>query len=196
MTYLDRPDNETAQNIDPEGIKWPWMQTYTGIAFYPGHPRAEDVNLRDIAVALSRESRYAGHTKEFYSVAQHSVLVSYYVPKHLALWGLLHDASEAYVKDLPYPLKRLLPQYKVIEKNVMRVIAEKFHLSWPEPAEVKAADNLLLVTERRDLMNQKPRPWRAADLPEPLAFRIVPWSSKVAENAFLARFEAIQDGAA
>ena len=77
-----------------------WMQTYTGERFWPLDPRIEDIHIRDISMALGKLCRYGGHTIFFYSVAEHSVLVSEYVPEEYALWGLLHDASEAYLSDI------------------------------------------------------------------------------------------------
>ena len=74
-----------------------WIQTYLGIQFWPLDPRPEEVMLFDIAHSLSNMCRFTGHCREFYSVAQHSVIVSQNVPREDAAWGLLHDASEAYM---------------------------------------------------------------------------------------------------
>lgn len=175
-------------DAEPTG-KWPWLQTYTGKTFFPGNPRPEDIDIVDIAVGLSRENRYNGHTKEPYNVAQHSVMVSRIVPPEYALWGLLHDASEAYVKDLTYSVKSMLPEYKAIEKRILRVIAEKYGLSWPEPACVKEADMVLLATEKRDLMGEPPRPWRG--LPEPLEQTLTPWLPTSSALIFLFRAESL-----
>ena len=115
------------------------------------NPSPDDVHIVDIATALSRECRYAGHASHFYSVAQHSVLCSRIVPPELAIEALLHDAAEAYIKDIPTPLKRQLPDYKEIEARFDWVIRVHFGLpEIPSPA-VKEADNILLVTEVRDL---------------------------------------------
>jgi hypothetical protein len=191
---MDSPIPNQATNADamPDG-RWPWLQTYTGKTFFPQAPRAEDIDIVDIAVGLSRESRFNGQTKEPYSVAQHSVLVSRIVPQEHALWGLLHDASEAYVKDLTYSIKSLLPEYKVIEHRILRVIIEKYELTWPEPACVKKADLIVLATEKRDLLGPSPRLWR--DLPAPLPKTLVPYSSaRWAEMEFLRRFKNLTEG--
>lgn len=156
-----------------------------GRRFYPLDARPEDIEIRDIAAFLSKVCRYGGHCREFYSVAQHSVLVSHVVPAPLALWGLLHDAAEAYIGDLVRPLKIVIPGYKPIEDGIMRAICERFGLSWPAPPEIKHADNIVLATEYRDLMVE-PGSW--GELPAPLESRIVPWSPGVAEDAFLTRF--------
>jgi hypothetical protein len=192
---MDSPiPNQAATNADaaPDG-RWPWLQTYTGKAFFPSAPRAEDINIVDIAVGLSRESRFNGQTKEPYSVAQHSILVSRIVPPEHALWGLLHDASEAYAKDLTYSIKSLLPEYKAVEHSILRVIIEKYGLTWPEPACVKEADLIVLATEKRDLLGPPPRLGR--DLPAPLLKTLVPYSGpRWACRQFLMRFTELTGG--
>ncbi len=189
MTVTD--DAGRTNLAEREGFKWPWLQTITGGSFIPKEPSSADIDIRDIAIGLSRESRYNGHTAtdEPYSVAQHSVYVSEVVPKGMALWGLLHDASEAYCKDLTWSVKTLLPEYKAIEITIQRVIAERFGLPWPMPPEIKEADNRLLATEQRDLMVKPPRPWQ--DMPAPYDFRIGAWNHKFAYGAFLRRFNAL-----
>src|SRR5512146_2196359 len=117
-----------------------WIQTYTGRQFWPFNPHPEDVRAEDIAHALSQVCRYQGHCLEFYSVAQHSVLVSYAVPDHLALWGLLHDAAEAYLADIARPLKHAFPYFMGVEEEIEKVIAFRFALPWPKPESVSWAD--------------------------------------------------------
>jgi uncharacterized protein len=173
----------------PEERKGDWMQTFTGKAFWPLDPRQDEICIEDIAHSLSCQCRYTGHTLRFYSVAQHSVLVSRLVPREDALWGLLHDASEAYLVDLPRPLKmmsRLGDEYRLIETRLMKEVAARFGLSTEQPASVEQADEALLATEARDLMSPPPRPWR--ELVDPLPDKIKPWSSGRAEQVFL--FEA------
>jgi transposase len=108
------------------------------------------------------------------------------LPPGLALWGLLHDAGEAYLTDLPRPVKQSLPQFSELEDRVLRQVAVRFGLSWPMPPEVKLADNRLLATEARDLMAPWPDDWRL-DV-EPLPDRIVPLTWQDAERLFLAEF--------
>jgi uncharacterized protein len=166
-----------------------WLQTYSGIAFHLLSPRPEDIRIVDIAHSLSLQCRFAGHCREFYSVAEHSVRVSRAVPAEHALWGLLHDAAEAYLVDLPRPLKRFCEMgrlYSEIEDALMGHVCERFGLSVAAPPSVKHFDTVLLMTEKRDLMNAEPKPWE--DTAEPLVSRIVPWSSAVAEQAFLERY--------
>lgn len=167
------------------------LLTFTGRNFWPMDPRADEVCIKDIAHALSLQCRFAGHCREFYSVADHSVRVSYVVPPHLAMAGLLHDASEAYLVDVPRPVKRHLRDYDGIEGLVMQAIWERFpdEPSWGDWQNIHVADNVLLATEARDLMATPPAPW--APLPEPLPEHIVPMSPKDAEMWFLRRFREL-----
>lgn len=162
-----------------------WLQTFTGKQFYPLDPRAEDVDVRDIAHALSLICRFGGHVTKHYSVAQHSVIVSEIVPPHLALEGLLHDAAEAYIGDMVRPLKSAMPEYKAVELRIERVLAQSFGLVFPFPPAIKSADLRACMTEKRDLHNVQ-RAWtpRAEPLPE----TIEPWDAQQAEAIFLARF--------
>jgi 5'-deoxynucleotidase YfbR-like HD superfamily hydrolase len=169
-----------------------WMQTWSGAAFNPFTPRVEDVCIEDIAHALAHQCRYAGHCKQFYSVAEHSVRVSYACTPEDALWGLMHDAAEAYLVDLPRPVKRLMPQYSVFEDCVLEVIVRKFGLVPNEmPPSVKEADMVVGATEKRDLMGEFGLDW--GPLPAPLAEEIRPWSPGVARARFMARFDELRE---
>lgn len=165
-----------------------WFQTMSGAQYWPLDPDPEDVRLDDIAHGLAYQCRFNGHVRDFYSIAQHSVLVSEIVPPEHAMWGLMHDAAEAYIGDMIRPLKLHMPQYREIEALNMRAICERFGLDAVEPPEVKAADNVLLMTERRDLLAKPPKPW--TERAEPAKWRIVPWPPRYARDQFLARFRA------
>lgn len=136
-----------------ELVKPGQFRTFTGRYVYPLALRVDDVDLRDIAHALSNQCRFAGHIPTFYSVAQHSVLVASLAPPWAAKWALLHDASEAYLTDLPSPLKRLpeFSAYRAAEARASMVIAERFGLDAVCPDEVHAADKLALAIEMRDV---------------------------------------------
>lgn len=139
-----------------------WLQTYTGKAFFPLAAHVEDIDARDIAHSLANQCRYNGHTRIFYSVAEHCVLMSYCVPEQDALWALLHDAPEAYVGDLIRPLKRNLPLYVEIEDRIMDVICEKFMLHQTfMPDSVREADNRIIENERYALLRTPPLEWVA-----------------------------------
>lgn len=170
-----------------------WLQVYTGRAFWPLDPRPGEIHIRDIAHALSMQCRYAGHCLDFYSVAEHSVHVSRAVPACDALWGLLHDASEAYLVDIPRPLKRSMEEYRRWEGHLMQVIAERFELSLPMPDSVAYADCSILTNERAQNMAR-------TDVSAPewgntgcgiVGLRIECLPPKEAEWRFLARFYAL-----
>lgn len=163
-----------------------WMQTATGRQFWPMDPKASEVFIDDIAHSLARICRYNGHCSPFYSVAQHSVLVSSACPPELALEGLLHDAGEAYFADIVRPIKRFLPGVKEIEDKIMAEIAIAYGLAWPIPHDVKQIDSAILADEKAALMLDEPAPW---SLPEPpLGIKIVPLPPGAAQHEFLARF--------
>lgn len=175
-----------------------WIQTQSGRRFYSLDARPEDVDLRDIAHALSLVCRFAGHCRTFFSVAEHSVRVARsllpverpWTPaeRRLALAGLLHDASEAYLGDVPRPIKRLpeMAPYREAEARLEAVIAERFGLSHPWPEAVKLADARALATERRDLLAVQRDDW--GHLPEPWPERIEPQAPEVAHLHFLGLF--------
>jgi len=163
-----------------------WVQTFTGGMFFPLAPRREDIDIRDIAHSLSMQCRFNGHCRVFYSVAEHSVRVSHAVPEKHALWGLLHDAAEAYLTDLPKPVKDQMPSFIELEDELLGFLLNYFGLSMPMPPEVKLADVQLLMTEARDLMAPPPESWGIDT--QPLPEKIVPMSSTEAETAFLERF--------
>jgi uncharacterized protein len=102
----------------------------------------EDIDIRDIAHALSRLCRYNGHCGGFISVARHSIWVSDVLPRELALWGLLHDAPEAYLGDMTRPVKRqeAMEEFRAADERLEQVVAEKFGLEYPMPIEVHEAD--------------------------------------------------------
>jgi 5'-deoxynucleotidase YfbR-like HD superfamily hydrolase len=152
--------------------------------------------IHDIAHALSHTCRFGGHTRDFYSVAQHSVLASYLVPECDQFAALMHDAAEAYVGDVPTPLKQLLPEYKAIEKRIEACLFERFGLYSGMPLSVKRADLIMLATERRDLMEAKSddAEWSAiADVPM-APFRIKPQSPEQARKSFLDQFKQLSMG--
>ena len=170
-----------------------WLQTASGRAFHILNPRVEDVDIDDIAHALSHQCRFAGHSQSFYSVAQHSVLVSWLVPPEHKLAALLHDSAEAYLADVPTPLKQVMLQYREIEQRVLRVIGDRFGVELVDlPRCVHEADRIMLATEQRDVMrNPPPFEWRATRGVEPDPSSIYPWSAGMAKLRFLVRFEAL-----
>jgi hypothetical protein len=169
--------------------KGDWLLTYSGVRFWPLDPRPEEILIRDIAHSLSQLCRFTGHTNQFYSVAQHCCYVSRFCPPEDALWGLLHDASEAYLIDLPPPLKHhslLGVHYREAEKEVMRAVCERFGLPVEMPDSVREADEILLAAEGVQLMNADLEEWGLGRLrADSEGIFIKPWSPSGAQAEFL-----------
>lgn len=168
-----------------------WIQTFSGRRFNPTNPNPEAIVIQDIAHALSMQCRFSGHCKKFYSVAQHSVYVSYICNDEDALYGLLHDSSEAFLVDIPRPLKHsgTFQAYIDFETVMQKAVCKRFGLDEVEPASVKRADSVILSTEARDLMSPHHPDWRQTA--EPLPFIIDPWDPSKAEHEFLKRFSTL-----
>ena len=164
------------------------MQTFTGKLVDLANFTVEDVRLPDISHALACINRYTGHTVAPYSVAQHSVMVSRLCEPQDELWGLLHDASEAYLGDVARPLKIMLPDYVELEHHVQQTIGKAFGLSWPMPQSVKVADNRALIAEKRALMAVEHDWGIEAD---PVHTPINPYCWQQAKKMFENRFKEI-----
>lgn len=171
------------------------IRTYTGRAFEPLNPDPDAIVIEDIAHALANNCRFTGHVRWHYSVAQHSVHCSYLVPDELALTALLHDASEAYLSDIARPIKSQ-PEFGDVylryEKGIEEAIAARFGIVYPYPREVKDADNLMLVTEARDLMYGT-RGWvkELQEIEPSQDFNIEKWTPEEAEAIFLDRYRKL-----
>lgn len=182
------------------------ITTYTGRHMDPLAAVPDDIDVRDIAHALALTCRFKGHCREFYSVAEHSVRVSFHLEDpaqpHLALWGLMHDAAEAYLADLGGPIKHRffvqvesdspeagLVTFGEAEDRLLEVIAASLGFPPVDYAAVRDGDLTLLATEARDLLRTDPRTWGIEQ--PPLPEQIVPWTWLQAEEAFLARFSAL-----
>ena len=170
-----------------------WIETFTGRKFHILNPVAAEVHIEDIAHALSLITRFTGHTRVFYSVADHSLRVSRACDPIFALDALLHDGSEAFLSDLNSPLKHSsdMSRYRIAEKRVQLAIAERFGLSLKEPENVKLVDRRMLVTEKRDLMSGNGPAWEYFTDVLPFPETVVPLSAQEAEREFLRRFRAL-----
>jgi uncharacterized protein len=164
-----------------------WIQTASGGSFNAFDIRDDDIDIEDIAHATSMICRFNGHTSHFYSVAEHCVMASLLVPEELALTALLHDAGEAYLTDVPSPIKRHLPEVREIEDSIMERVVRKFGGIFPFPDKVKEADVLMLGAEARQLMGG-PEWSRAIPVVD---VRIRGWSPPSAKYFFLERFREL-----
>jgi hypothetical protein len=159
-----------------------WIQTFTGVPYDVYDPDPNDVILEDIAHALAYQCRYNGHSSQFYSVAEHSVhiaqfiveeifctpqkLAGYELGPEIALAALLHDAAEAYVGDVPTPIKQSMPElFKELEEKNLKVICKRFDVPYEltQHPLIKEADKRILVNEREILM-QGPLTWKTDHL--------------------------------
>lgn len=190
-----------------------WAQTFSGKRFYALDPRPEDFDIRVVARALSQINRFGGHTLRQYNVADHSIRVAHtarrlYVDKYVKPsfgWkgelegaivfkcGLLHEVGEAYIGDMVRPMKysNELKAFRDIENKILSVASIAFDSILDNlPYEVKLADNILLVTEKRDLM--APCQWGdwINDI-EVLPDIIYPMTSLAAERLFLSSYDDV-----
>lgn len=172
-----------------------FIETYTGRPFYPLRPRVEDVCVLDIAHHLSNQCRYSGATEHFYSTAQHCCLLADFVMrvrKGTALDGLeilMHDGAEAYLVDVPRPIKQFLPDYRKWDHTLTLTIREWLGLKdRPLPTWQDELDSRIIVDERLQVMSDSGLDWQH-DL-VPLDINIQPWDPKRAEQEFLLRYAA------
>lgn len=168
-----------------------YIATATNKHFYYLDVRIEDIDIQDIASGLANECRFNGQMENFYSVAQHCVYASYLVEPEFALEALLHDSSEAYIKDLPSPLKKLLPEYKLIELRIEKMIRKKFGLPESMSAEVHFADLMMLATEKRDLEIDAGSNWLMLEGIPASDFVVNPLTPSQAKALFLRRFNEL-----
>lgn len=174
-----------------------WIQTYTGVQFSYTNCNPGMISITDIARALSHACRFNGHCRYFYSVAQHSVLVSEQC-KHPFL-GLMHDAPEAYTGDMVRPLKQILTPdspYKVIDDIIWKAMLAKWSklaATGEEMEDCKTVDMRMLVTESYDLLQNGPHAdWDINQTNFPrYDFTITPWHPEEAMQRFLLRYQQL-----
>jgi 5'-deoxynucleotidase YfbR-like HD superfamily hydrolase len=189
-----------------------WIQTYTGQRFYLFSPRADEVVIEDIAFALAKICRFGGHSRVFYSVGQHSLVVDDLVARwwlnnpgkvspfqaaRLRLAALLHDGSEAYIGDVVRPLKRQLAAYKAIETQIQLAVMARFQIEdlmdeiELDTGVVKQADNLALALERHKVLLPTDYKWRTDVLLEGVDYQIQLRPAEAVPVVFLERFQQL-----
>lgn len=142
--------------------------------------------LHAIATGLANTCRFGGQCWPFYSVAEHSIWVSRIVPEEFALHALFHDAAEAFIVDMPKPLKEMLPDYKALERRFEAVLFPALGLPIDMPPEIKKADRVMLATEQRHLMKNNDD-WKWTGSVEPLDIRLRCFTPNYAYVEFKAR---------
>jgi len=163
------------------------METYGGRKFYLLESDTCKIFIDDIAWALSNICRFNGHCKNFYSVAEHSIMVSRYTSINNKKWGLLHDAAEAYIGDLSRPLRACFKDGVIekIENVILEAVANQFSLPFPIPEEVKRVDNLILASEAKLLMVSHGNDWELEESPDHHISNLECWPPKEAYDRFL-----------
>jgi hypothetical protein len=174
-----------------------WIMTQSGRMFFFENPHPRSIVIEDIAHALAQLCRFTGHTRCHYSVAEHSLRVSYMAEikygRQFAREGLLHDAAEAYVSDLNGPLKRLIGDgYKRWENIAEAAVAAHFNFPASKSDPIKDCDAVIYLTEKRDLFPPYNLPFTSYPDKEPLPDPIVPMSSELARLLFLHRFAEVK----
>jgi hypothetical protein len=132
-----------------------WIKTASGLKFHIFHPSIKEVSLYDVAHSLSLLCRFNGHTPFLYTVGAHSIIGSYVCEPIFAKDFLMHDSTESFIGDMATPLKREMSEFKKVENNIYKTIAEKFKVSNPLPKEIKEMDKLMFMMEWVYLMSGK-----------------------------------------
>ena len=168
-----------------------WIETYSGNRFYPMDPHDDEIDIYDIAHSLSLQCRYNGHCPKFYSVAEHSVYVARELQPSMMLAGLLHDAAEAYLSDIPRPIKRMLPVYKEAEEKIETCVNRLFKVDILAP-EIRVADDTIMATEIKQFGMNKRNDWTLAASP---CDRVIAYLSPLeAEAEFIGLYNFIRWG--
>jgi hypothetical protein len=176
----------------------PYLQTVSGRWVNPFDPDPAQLDAGDIARALANQCRFGGHSRVFYSVAQHSVIVSRLVEERGGdvedvFAALMHDAAEAYLGDMPHPLKHRSPlgaAFKEAEHHLEQAIRDRFGIR-PGVPEIKQADRALLATERR-AFSAETWHWPELDGVEPLDLELTAWSPDKAAGEFATRYAELE----
>ena len=176
----------------------PYLQTVSGRFVNPFDPDPEQLDIGDIARALANVCRFGGHCRSFYSVAQHSVIVSELVEQRGGdvedvFAALMHDATEAYLGDMPHPIKHRSPlgaAFKEAEDHLEAVLRARFNIKAEVP-EIKKVDRALLATERKALSGEGWH-WPELDGVVPLEMELTAWPADEAARAFAARYAELE----
>ena len=173
-----------------------WIQTYSGGQVWPLEAVGQ-IRFVDIAHALSHICRFGGHTNYFYSVAQHCVHAAELMPPEHRIWGLMHDAAEAFLGDWVRPVKQSVGirsncglywhRLETVEEQLLEAIAGRFDLPWPPPWDlIEDVDCRLIVSERDALLGPPAAPWGVDERVAGRTIDIVAWDAVTARTRFAA----------
>lgn len=199
LAHIVPEDQKNDAVIYGDNSRGPGQQISNGFIFYPLDPRSEDIYLRHIAISLSRQNRYLGHSTVPYNVAQHSVLVSEWLETQLSsamvqMQGLIHDAAEYITGDITRPMKHVLNSMYpgIIDKiadPIDEAISARYGIAYPWSVMVKVADRVLLSTEKRDLLIDNPSmQWPGIGEPWDKRIQVPTWDADEAYYHFVTRF--------
>jgi len=189
----------TKFTIDPEYLEKykdaDWIETHTGRQFWPACPREGSFTIFDIAHALAQKCRYGGHTKSFYSVAEHCTTLALYarhmgLPVEVQFQFLMHDGNEAYLPDIARPIKHFFPELIVMEKTLDAMIHDWLGLPLEHPEIVKQYDSRIVRDERRQVLFPSGHQWQT-DYLDPLGVTLHGYQPREAETRFLQAFQFI-----
>lgn len=172
----------------------PYITTYSGQKFYPDTCEIDHIPIADIAHALSQNCRYNGHLEGFYSVAEHSIIVSHLCHPQQALWGLLHDVTEAFVPDIPRPLKPFIAGFDDFEAKIMEQVCKRWHLAKEMPESVAYIDKHIVGEEAAHMFREPPDWIRFYDRIPRAARMFRNWGPAAAEHRFLERYSELMEG--
>jgi hypothetical protein len=153
MTKIEQV-KEALRDRVMKDVRYDKMETGSGIMFDPLEAEVDKFDIKDIAHALSNICRWGGHTRFHYSVAQHSYIMSYLIDEKYAFEALMHDTPEAYLGDIPTPIKDTWREYKVLEDRLVRNLSKKYSFIYPFPEEVKIWDKKMKTLEYNELMRK------------------------------------------
>jgi len=163
--------------------------TRSGIYFDYVKPTAHMIKIEDIAKALSNTCRFGGHSR-FYSVAEHSVhcaqlAVDMELNNESVLYALMHDAQEAYIGDMPKPLKMIMPEFQALEERIERVVYAALGVVTTDSRTIKRIDMMMLKAEKLYLFSDDKQVWPCiASIPE-VMIDIKCWTPERAETEFM-----------
>jgi len=165
-----------------------YVWSYKGLKLWPSDPRMSDFDIVEIANAISKDCRFGGQIHDFYSVAEHSVIMSFLTADPLA--GLLHDGlSEYLLRDMPKPTKRMLPDYNEMEHHLMLVGSDKYGIVLGP--QLKELDQRLVADEAMVLFPMEPswlKQWPLPCLGDSVKNLIKCWDHDTARGMFLRRY--------